>query len=366
VASFTREYGGPAVSVPRLGVALSQQGIEVGLWAPDGSAHQADPGLSLGGVRCFDGALTEVIKEFGPNLIHDNGIWLPYNHRVAKTCLRFGIPRVVSARGMLEPWARRYKQLKKKIAWFAYQRRDLTNAVYIHTTSEEEETNIARLGLRVPVTVIPNGMDLPRLSLNSLPERQSAAIGERTALFLSRIHPIKGLAMLIDAWAGLRPDGWRLIIAGPDELGHSKKICEQVERYGLQNVISVVGPQYGVEKERMIRGADLFILPTHSENFGLVIAEALAYGLPVLTTKGAPWSGLKEHACGWWVDPTTEAIACGLKQAVETPSAELSEMGRRGRFLIEREYGWEKIAAEMSELYIQVLTCPNSMQKVSA
>lgn len=354
-ASFAPEYGGPAVSVPRLGISLSRHGVDVGLWAPDGSAKQAAIDSSLDGLLCYAGKLSDVIEEYGPSLIHDNGIWLLYNHSIAKTCIRMGIPRVVSPRGMLEPWSLRYKKFKKKIAWIFYQRRDLKDAACLHATSEEEAKNVVSLKLGVSVKVIPNGMDLPCWDVDNSLEQSRNVDGVKTALFLSRVHPKKGLPMLIDAWAEVRPTGWRLVIAGPEELGHSEEILIRIRGCGLQNVISVVGPKYGTEKNALLRKADLFILPTHSENFGMAIAEALAHGLPVLTTKAAPWAGLREHGCGWWVDPTTDAIARGLKEALETPVSVLSEMGRRGRLLIEREYGWDRIASEMSQLYVNVI-----------
>jgi glycosyltransferase involved in cell wall biosynthesis len=109
------------------------------------------------------------------------------------------------------------------------------------------------------------------------------------ALFLSRLHPLKGLGMLIDAWAEIPHAGWQLLVVGTDEAGHEAEIKARVERRGLAGAVTFGGPRYGDEKVAVMQAADLFVLPTHSENFGIVVAEALACGVPVITTKGAPW-----------------------------------------------------------------------------
>src|SRR5262249_47607688 len=119
----------------------------------------------------------------------------------------------------------------------------------------------------------------------------------------------------------------------------------------LSEVISFIGPISGDAKRSAFFDADLFILPTHSESFGMVIAEALAHGLPVLTTTGAPWPILPQHGCGWWTDATVEGIAEGLKQATTQNSKSLQAMGAKGRQLIQAKFGWEKVADRFLALY---------------
>jgi glycosyltransferase involved in cell wall biosynthesis len=181
------------------------------------------------------------------------------------------------------------------------------------------------------------------------------------ALFLGRIHPKKGLPMLIEAWARVRPDGWQLQIAGPDEAGHRAEVQNAAFAAGLSEVVFFVGPIEGEKKESAFSNADLFVLPTHSENFGIVVAEALAHGLPVLTTTGAPWSLLRERSCGWWVDATVEGIAEGLRQATSSDPETLYAMGRKGREWVRAELGWERVAKEVIATYEGVIATSMSV-----
>jgi len=358
--SLLPDYGGPAFSVSRLAAALVDVGVEVGLWAADDSAPITPLLPKVTSVQRIIGTESEAISRFGlPDLLHDNGIWLPHNHRLAVLADRRGIPRVVSIRGMLEPWAFQHKRAKKRIAWWLYQRRDLKQAQRHIATGETEARNLQRLALGVPISTIPNGVDVPQKPPQRTgTEPQSAARGpQRTALFLGRIYPVKGLPMLVDAWARVRPSGWSLRIAGPDEAGHRKQAEKAVLDAGLEGVISFTGPVDPHLKSSVFFDADLFVLPTHSENFAIAVAEALAHGLPVLTTTGAPWPMLKETGCGWWVPPTIEGIANGLVQATRLDSNTLQCMGEKGRDFVLKEFSWGRVANLMLAAYEDVLRC---------
>ena len=248
---------------------------------------------------------------------------------------------------MLEPWAMNHKRWKKRLAWWLYQQRDLERASCHHTTAEAEASNVRRLGLGVPVRVIPNGVDVPEVGRKT----RSVEGRKKTALFLGRIYPVKGLPMLVEAWARVRPAGWLLQIVGPDEAGHRAEVEKAVAAAGLNEVISFVGPLDGHAKRFVLLEADLFVLPTHSESFGMVIAEALAHGLPVLTTTGAPWPMLPQRGCGWWVDPTVDGIAEGLRQSTSLDSTTLQAMGAMGRELVAAEFGWMRVARQFVAIY---------------
>ena len=286
--------------------------------------------LGRGAVRPLRGQLRSALEQFGEaDLIHDNGVWLPHNHQLANLSGKAGIPRMVSVRGMLEPWALQHKQLKKKLAWWLYQRRDLRRSSYLHATGETEALNLRRLGLGVPVVTIANGIDLPKPSSKSSldPNRRS---GAPTALFMGRIYPVKGLPMLVQAWARARPQGWRLIIAGPDEAGHRAEVERACTRSQAARSGVFHRRRSGPGKEDLFANADLFILPRHSESFGIAVAEALAHGLPVLTTKGTPWPGVVERNCGWWVEPTVAGLSEGLRRAT-SEAPEVAEGDGRAR-----------------------------------
>jgi glycosyltransferase involved in cell wall biosynthesis len=356
--SLLPSYGGPAFSVSRLATALTEAGAEVGLWAPDQSAGFTPLLPAQSSVRRLTGTEAEALDSFGKtDVLHDNGIWLPHNHRLAALAKRRGIPRVVSTRGMLEPWALNHKRLKKNLAWCLYQCRDLKQARCHITTSEAEAQNLQDLGLGVPIATVPNGVDVPEERPRGVGSGAERAVrgGLRTALFLGRIYPIKGLPMLIEAWARAQPDGWILRIAGPDEAGHQKQVEKAVTAAGLGQVVSFTGPlAYGMKKSAFF-DAELFVLPTHSESFGIVVGEALAHGLPVLTTTGAPWSILPDSGCGWWVDATVDGITEGLRRATILDPETLRSMGAKGRALVSAKFGWKRVADRMLSTYEAIL-----------
>jgi len=352
--SLSPQYGGPAVSVSRLALALSGAGADVGLWTQDGSALTTvllPPQLPKGLTR-LSGLALEALGQFSPDVLHDNGLWLVHNHRLAALASHRGLARLVSTRGMLEPWARSHKKWKKDLAWAFYQRRDLTRANALHATAATEAQNLARLNLGVPVHTIPNGVDIPEL-----PARELAGVDEsqRTALFLGRLYPVKGLPLLIKAWNRVRPEGWRLVLAGPDEAGHQAELEALIRNTGLTGTISFAGPLAGQAKARCLAGADLFILPSFSESFGMAVAEALAHSLPVVTTSGTPWPMLRERGCGWTVDATVDGIAEGLRQAASHDSKTLRAMGAKGRVWMASEFGWDRVARQFVTTYERIL-----------
>jgi glycosyltransferase involved in cell wall biosynthesis len=349
--SLRPDYGGPAFSVSQLAAALGARGMEVGLWAADGTTDSEllPPDAR---VRRLTGALREAATNFAPDLVHDNGLWLPHNHRVADLARARGLPRLVSTRGMLEPWALRHKAWKKQLAWRLYQRRDLDRASALHATAAPEAANLAAFALDSAIHTIPNGVDLP-------PPRAGVDGDERagrTALFLGRLYPVKGLPMLIEAWAKARPARWRLVIAGPDEAGHREVVERAARTAGLGDAVTFNGPVFGAAKQALMADADLFVLPSHSESFGMVVAEALALGTPVLTTTAVPWPALEARGCGWRAPPTVDGLVAALREACAADAATLRRMGAAGRALVSETLGWDRIAAQFIGLYEQLAT----------
>jgi len=347
--SFISQYGGPARSVSGLAKSLTLSGMTVGVWAPDGSAEGADllDGLDL---RILPGSLEQALEVFGSaDIIHDSGIWLRHNHLIARVACRRKIPRVVSPRGMLEPWALNYRKWKKRMAWFAYQRRDLQSADGLHATVAREAEQFRDLGLRAPIAIVPNGVKMPEVAGTRIPG------SEKTALFLSRIHPVKGLPILVEAWSRLRPENWRMRVVGPDEDNHLTEVQYLVQQAGLEESWDFGEAVGEVGKWRALQEADLFILPSYSENFGIVVAEALASGTPVITTTGTTWEGLQQHNCGWRVEPESDAIAEALGVASRLSADKLSLMGARGKEWIEKDFAWPSIAEKMEEFYCEIL-----------
>lgn len=259
------------------------------------------------------------------------------------------IPLVVDPRGVLEPWALQHKAWKKRIGMALFQRQDLEAARVLIATSPLEYENIRKLGLRQPIALIPNGVALASLrDVEHEPHRHRDRT--RNALFLSRVHPKKGLLNLVQAWSRLAPRNWRLRIAGPNEGGHLDEVMARARQLGIHESVDYLGEIDGEQKAVTYRDADLFVLPTFSENFGVVVAEALAHGVPVITTRGAPWGDLETQRCGWWIDIGVDPLVEALRAAMALSDDERRAMGARGRGYV-RRYDWEVVARDTIAVY---------------
>lgn len=334
IASIASRHGGPSRTVPELCDALCEIGFHVSLVASETCPAES-----------FTRTLQNQIRRQNTDIVHDHGLWLASNHRVARLSRTNCIPRIVSPRGMLAAWALKFKRLRKAVAWNVYQRYDLLSADVVHVTSMLEASEARDAGVTAPLAVIGNGVHAPAIAI------PSSTREVRTALFLSRIHPKKGVTTLLNAWARVRPRGWVLKIRGPGEEAHRAEVLEMIAREGLEDSVDFGGEIGDDEKWEHYAAADLFVLPTFAENFGVVVAEALSAGLPVITTKAAPWESLTLHRCGWWIDTGVEPLVAALRDATSLASDDLHVMGSRGRHFALSEFSWQRAAAAMGEVY---------------
>lgn len=362
--------GGPSRTVVQLTDALAAQpGISISLVSQgrngDSQVASRNAGVSrhvgqfhwvAGGALGFPGRqkLGEVFHDVPPALVHIHGIWHSVSHWASRESRNHRIPIVLHPRGMLEPWALAWRSWKKSLALWGYQRRDLETASVLFATAEQEAEGFRQFGLRQPIAVIPNGVELDFATAPTRRAEIAGGSGPRKALFLSRIHPKKGLLNLLDAWAVLDSPDWLLQLAGPDEGGHLAEVQQRISVLGLQNRVQYLGSIDDANKGAVYAAADLFILPSFSENFGVVVAEALSHGLPVIATRGTPWQGLEQHGCGWWVEPTVDGLVGALRDAVATEPAQMREMGMRGQ-VYAREFDWGNIARQTVDVYRWVL-----------
>ncbi len=172
-------------------------------------------------------------------------------------------------------------------------------------------------------------------------------------LFTGRVTPIKGLVNVVAALP--ITNGWRLRIVGPDQDGHTGELKALAEKEGVADRIDFVGPKYDEALAQEYLNADCFILPSFSENFGSVVVEALAAGVPVIASKGTPWAELVERKCGWWVDNDPETLARTIQAMMALSDGEREAMGARGRALVEAKYQWPAIGRQMLAAYRSVL-----------
>lgn len=359
IAGLDPRDGGPAYSVPRLCAALQRAG-----WPSPVLTVRSDGCRESAGIRTFQHAMAGVpvlgAMRLSPGLrhacsvaartadvVHAHGLWLMPNLDAGHAARRARKPLVVSPRGMLAEAALRFSASRKRLFWHLLQRRAYAHAAAWHATSTQEADEIRAFGITAPIAVIPNGIDLPETTAD-----HDEARPRRTLLFLSRLHPKKGLPVMLEAWAVLaqeRPE-WDLVIAGDDENGHRVALEAQVAASAIPRV-RFTGPVYGADKHALLARTDLFVLPTRNENFGIAVAEALAAGIPAIVTTGAPWHGLATERCGWWIDQGTAPLLAALREATALPPSERRAMGLRGREWMARDFGWDAIGAQMAEVY---------------
>jgi len=356
--------GGPFQSVRRLSLSQADLGHKVKVampWGLEAEAHRADwkhINVSIAGRILLPSigwspAFRRIVLACDADLLHTHSLWMHPSWVALDWKKIHRKPHVCSPRGTLESFAWNYKPWKKRPVWKLFEVRNLQSAALLHATSETEAESFRARGLNSPIAIIPNGVQVQNLEfqMTDFTLNDSFKTENRTALFLSRIHPKKGLPLLLDAWFKVKPAGWMLHIVGPDEGGHRATLERQVSLLGLADVVRFSGQLVGADKDQVFRDSHLFILPTHSENFGIAVAEALAHGLPVITTYGAPWALLESERCGWWVPVSADGIATALNDATRMSTEELAVMGERGRAVAVKRFGWERIAQSFIDCY---------------
>lgn len=394
ISGISREGGGPSRSSQALVAALNAAGCDTWLlsctvgdvaWM-EGVLHFAAPERGERRTHFF----ARVFAAEKPDVVHLHGIWSWPIHLAAKTARRMGIPYVIAPRGMLEPWSLKTKWLKKRIARFLYQDKDLKKAAALHATAESEAVQFRKLGFKNPIIVSPNGVSLPKEPMSKVEVEQMNGSGDRESvekatdftdrhgwvaeggeprrvLFVSRMHAKKGVLELVEAWARAKPQDWQCELVytlnGDEERAYEARVKERIGALGMSAGTEqtgnadfiLTGPLTDDAKWAAYARADLFVLPTYSENFGIVVAEALWAGLPVITTKGTPWQELEERKCGWWIDlPPKESLVAALREATGLPRETLREMGERGHKLVEEKYLWPAIGRQMARGYEKI------------
>ena len=360
VPSLEARHGGPSKSVIGLARALALGGDPVELLTTDpGPGYSRSEGsLEIRAFHrdwprsiCPSAGLRRHLRGVRSDVFHHHSIWLRTLHYTRKAALRSGASLVVSPRGMMDPWAWRHHSRKKSLARTFIHPGAFEAVDGWHATSPEEEASLRSLGFRQPVCVSPNGVAAMSPEDYSAAEKQWRAIvsaeGNRpVALFYSRFHQKKRLLELIDAWFEFGPRDWLLLLVGIPEDYTPRMIETYVLNSGKAGQVRAYDgagllPPYPI--------ASLFLLPSHGENFGLSIAEALANGVPALVTDTTPWKGLNETGAGWCV-PWRD-FGATLREATSEGQDSLRRRGAIAREWVLREFSWERPARLLSEFY---------------
>lgn len=368
IPGLASDSGGPSRSVVQLAESLndlnethvrlisqhlsSQQSLTpVGLkdFISSKAKSKADLLFGLAGCR----GLKRAWQESQPDIVHINGLWHLFCHFSALQSRSRKIPYIIQTHGMLSPWALNWHPFRKNIASLLYQKNDLRFASGFVATSMQEAQSIRDFGLRQPIAIIPNGIVLPERSVFNF-EESLGRLKNKKFLFLGRIHPVKGLENLLEAWAKVAIAGWALQIAGPGDRNYLSSLVDRAKKLNIQHDVEFSGPVSDTNKPDLFSKTDFLVLPSFSENFGVVVAEALSYGLPVITTTGTPWENLHDHHSGWCVEPTVEGLSGALKEAILADNYQYASM-RKNAFSHAKNFEWDSLARRMRDFYSALL-----------
>lgn len=344
-------------AVERLSRAQAEEGHDIRVFAiEDRSWREGDHGHWQGAdITMMRGlgpealgyapALAGALLKFRPDLVHVHGLWMLPLRSVLRWHRKSGLPFVISPHGMLAPEALSYSSVKKRLVRVWFQDACFAAAAALHATSPGEVSDVRAFGYAGRMLEVSHGVDLP-----GLPDGQRRAPPE--VVTIGRRHAVKGMDVLIKAWAQVQSQFplWRLRLIGPVQDDCDTALHRLSVELGVERV-TIEGPAWGSDRDKVMAGAELFILPSRVENFALTVAESLAVGTPVIATRGAPWQGLAEHQCGWWTGLEAPDLAQALSTAMMLSQEQRRAMGQRGRAWMERDFAWPIIAARMMAHY---------------
>lgn len=282
-------------------------------------------------------------------LFHIHGIWQYVEYIAAKVARKKNIPYIICPHGMLYPEALNKSRIMKNLFLSLFLKRDLQKAASVHVTCEEEMAHIRNLGIKSPIAVIPNSVEIPQSINREIPNKKR--IG-----YLGRIHPRKNIDKIIHAWnrIGVNDDEHELLIIGSGDDMYFNFLKEEVSRLNLRNVV-FTGFLSGMEKQEALDSLNYLIVPSDFENFGMIIAEALSRKIPVIASKGTPWKDLEDYQCGWWIENDIDSIAQTIEECLSLTEEEWLKMGENGRRLVVEKYSTTTIADKLENLYDWIL-----------
>ena len=371
IENLDNSYGGPAKSVPLLVKYLNKLNITNKIFTVQVYTNESNSVLDknsidvskvpIKGIRKIkyspylkDKIIEEITND---TIIHIHTVWTYPTYIGYKIAKEYNLPLIVSVRGTMYEWALNQSKYIKKFAMWLFQKKMLKYADIIHVTEGGEIEALKNIGIDNNFTLIPNGIELDD-KIDGLSQNILSKIyynkNKRYVMFLGRIVHNKGLHYLISSYKQLKnkyKDVEVLIIGGVEDKLYFNKL-EKIEG------IHFLGMLDGIEKHTVFSISSLFILPSKSENFGMSIAEAMSYKIPIITTQGTPWQEIEKHNAGWWVKLSENNIVKALSEALECTDEELQTRGNCC-FDIIKNYTWDKQALKMKQTYKNLLNKRN-------
>jgi glycosyltransferase involved in cell wall biosynthesis len=292
--------------------------------------------------RAFKKGMKDKVKD--GDIIHNHMLWrmpniYPLNIQKFKK-----INHILSPRGTMSKDALDTNKNKKSIFnLISNQNNMLSSCDAFHATSIKEKDEIRELGFKQPIAIIPNGIKIPSFT--------KKIYSNNKFLYLGRIHPIKGLELLINTWKKIDDNKTILDICGYyEDKKYYNSLKNLVKKLGISNIIfsdTVIGES---KKNKFLEN-DIFILPSKTENFGLVVAEALSYGLPVIVSENTPWKAVKDRKCGWTINLNERNIISIINFTKTLSTKTLKNMGNNGRIFVKNKYSWDKLYTKYIDFY---------------
>ncbi|HJU93392.1 MAG TPA: glycosyltransferase [Pyrinomonadaceae bacterium] len=368
IPSVAERSGGPATAIIPMCRALQQHGVEVLLVTTDAGLNGTAQGSHYKGVpaKFFPSQLGESFKYSRPlavwlnsnvhefDLTHIHAVFNHSSIAAAHVCRKAAVPYVVRPLGTLEPWSMTQKSVRKRVFWQVAGKAMLRRAAAVHYTTDAERNSTERLLGLNHGKVIGLGVELNPGGEENLAQHFPALAQQPYALVMSRLHPKKGLDVLIEAFVSLVQQEkfaqWRLVIAGDGPLDHVVKLKALTQ----SDRIMFTGWLEGEQKEAVLGGASLLVLPSRQENFGMCVMEALSRSVPVLVS---PHVNLAEEIvlanAGWIATVDKDALTTRLAEALGNEEERVVR-GRAGKQL-SMKYSWESAAKNLKDLYLEVI-----------
>jgi len=358
ISSIDKEVGGPSLSVINLVEACNRIGLDAEILTfSKNFSNFSKLGfinfLSKPNYKRFSYSrdINRFLEQYKFDVYYSHGLWQYPSIATFKFAIKNKKPLIIMPHGMLYDEALKKSNFIKNVSLFFYLKFYLNKSTVIHATSIQELNSVRALGINVPIAVIPNAVDISGFLKNDFIQVRKKQIG-----FLGRLDPIKNIEILLYAWAKLSIKllDWELVLIGDGDSSYKKYLCDLANSLNISN-IRFTGFLDGDSKDLALKTLNYIVLPSKSENFGMVVLEALMREIPVIASKGTPWEDLNRFNAGWWIDVGVDPLVEALYKAIGLSDADRIVMGRNGKKLVEEVYSIESVSNQMNLLYKWIL-----------